>query len=77
MLNCTEIHLNVFIKIIQCTFNFVKVLKSVKKSKISCKLFLKSSDAPVGTLVIVSGNVGTMLPIAEHSGNIPPISLNQ
>lgn len=56
------------------TFSFVKVLQSVKKSKISCKLFRKSSDAPVGILGTIAGNVGTMLSIAEHSGNIPPMS---
>jgi hypothetical protein len=50
------------------------VLESVKKSKISCKLFRKSSDAPVGTLITIAGNVGTILLITEHSGNIPPIS---
>lgn len=47
---------------------------SVKKSKISCKLFRKSSDAPVCTLFTIAGNVGTTLSIAEHSGNMPPTS---
>jgi len=60
--------------ILEWTFSFVKVLQSVKKSKISCKLIRKSSDEPVGILVTIVGNVGTMLSIAEHSGNIPPIS---
>lgn len=57
------------------TFNFVNVLQSVKKSKISGKWLRKSSDAPVGILVTTAGNVGTILSIAVHSGNIPPISL--